>query len=535
MRYSRIVLGTPHLVPVECESPEVGILGSSSNQTYAARLDARAAAAQARGSLIVDDDGDLAFAEAATEGTGPFLGQRLTPLAGVGVGSVAWCIMWGIAVGKGQPQYWETQQHGKPLNAAITDPTPVMVDGARRARMEIFGSIRMNDTHDAFGKPHGRLTYPLKVAHPEWLLGDESQKGDYTSAPEALAWSGLDFAVRQVRDDRLWWIRNTVESYDLDGVDLNFFRMPWYFKPGMAEQGTPLMTDLVRNARRILDEVSEKRGRSILLGVRVPDTLEACARVGLDIETWLREGLVDRLLVGGGYAPFTSPYEELVALGHAHDVPVYPCINCGAPPGGPDEALRGAASNIYRSSADGIYLWNYQYRDIPKIGYGRPADEGYALLKELGSPTGLRYRDKIFGIENARAVGPYAVASHSTQLPATLGNQALAAVRSLRLRVGDDVAAAHRSGKVAGVTLTLALSGSTPRDAIAVQFNGERLLSLQQAPAEIDDGLNRRLYTIPPMAVKQGDNAITAWVEGRGNRSGEHVSLEEVWIHVRYA
>lgn len=513
-------------------------MGSSSNQTYAARVEARAAAAQARGRLIVDDDGDLVFEEAATEGPGPFLDQRLTPLAEVGVGSVAWCIMWGIAVGKGQPQYWETQQHDKPLNAAVPDPTPVMVDGARRPQMEIVGSIRMNDTHDAFGKPHGRLTYPLKVAHPEWLLGDKSLKGDFASAPEALTWSGLDFAVEQVRDDRLWWIRNTAERYGLDGVDLNFFRMPWYFKPGRAEQGMLVITDLVRSARRILDGASEKRGRPMLLGVRVPDTLEACARVGLDIASWLREGLVDRLLVGGGYVPFTSPYSELVALGHAHDVPVYPCINCGAPPGGPDEALRGAASNIYLSGADGIYLWNYQYRDIPKLGYGRPTDEGYALLKELGSPSGLRYGDKTYGVENSRAVGPYAVASHSTQLPVNLGSQALATVTSVRLRVGDDVAGAHRSGKVAGVALTLALSGSMSADAIAVQFNGERLQPLHEVPVPATDaayGLDRRDYEIPPLAVKQGDNAITAWIESRENRSGEQLALEEAWLYVKYA
>ena len=49
--------------------------------------------------------------------------------------------------------------------------------------MEIFASIRMNDTHDAFGKPHGRLDYPLKLEHPEWLLGDESSKGRLPRSP----------------------------------------------------------------------------------------------------------------------------------------------------------------------------------------------------------------------------------------------------------------------------------------------------------------------------------------------------------------
>ena len=91
--------------------------------------------------------------------------------------------MWGIAVGKGQTSYWQTQQLGMPLNPAIADPTPVMTDAARRLGMEVFASIRMNDTHDAFGKPHGRLDYPLKLEHPEWLLGDESRRGDFHAAP----------------------------------------------------------------------------------------------------------------------------------------------------------------------------------------------------------------------------------------------------------------------------------------------------------------------------------------------------------------
>ena len=500
------------------------------------RRDARLRAAGGRGRLIIDDDGDLVFTEAARRGLKSFLEQRLDPLAGTGVKSVAWCIMWGIAVGKGQTTYWETQQTGRPLSSAMPDPTPVMVEAARRAGMEIFGSIRMNDTHDAFGKPHGRLVYPLKVEHPEWLLGDESQRGDFLKTPEALTWSGLDYAVPQVREDRLWWVRHTAESYDLDGVDLNFFRMPWFFKPGAAEQGMPLMTDLVRQARGVLDEVSERRGRPMLLGVRVPGAIEDCRRVGIDVETWLREGLVDRLLFGGGYSPFTSPAEELVRLAHAHDVPAYPCINCGAPSLGGDEALRGAASNIHWSGADGIYLWNYQYRDVPKLGYGRPTAEGYDLLSEIESAPALMYLDKAFGVESVSTIAPYAIASHGAQLPLALGRQALESVRTVRLRVGDDVAAAHRAGRLDRALLALELEGSERGDVIAVQVNGRRLRPVNCPP--VRDGaspkLDRRRYEIPGAAMLQGDNAVAVWIEGRRGRTGAPILLDRAWLHVSY-
>ena len=59
-------------------------------------------------------------------------------------------------------------------------------------------------------------------------------------------WSGFDFAHEQVREDRLWWVVNTAKRYDLDGVDLNLFRMPWVFKLGQEEENLPLMTDFIR-------------------------------------------------------------------------------------------------------------------------------------------------------------------------------------------------------------------------------------------------------------------------------------------------
>ena len=99
--------------------------------------------------IILDDDGDLVYSPEAKKGARAFLALRLNPVLGTPVDSIAWCIMWGIAKGQGQTRYWETQQRGCPLNESISDPTPVMVQAAQKHQLEIFGSIRMNDTHDA--------------------------------------------------------------------------------------------------------------------------------------------------------------------------------------------------------------------------------------------------------------------------------------------------------------------------------------------------------------------------------------------------
>ena len=479
---------------------------------------ARREAAWRRRRIILDDDGDLVFSDDAKRGPEPFLGQRFNPVLGRPVDSIAWCIMWGIAVGKGETTYWQTQQRGEPLNDAVADPTPVMAEAARSKGIEVFGSIRMNDTHDAFGKPHERLDYHLKLDHPEWLLGDESMRDDISATAAALYWSGLDYAVPQVREDRLWWIRNTAESYDLDGIDLNFFRMPYYFKPGAERDGIPIMTELVRTARRIVDEASAHRERPLLLGVRTPGTVETCLAVGLDVETWLKEGLVDRLLVGGGYVPLTSPAEELVRLGHEHDVPVYPCINCGAPIQGTDSELRAAASNILWTGADGIYLWNYQYRDVQKLGYGRPVDEAYELLDEIGSAASLRYTDKSFSLEHRVGVESYARACHPTQLPARVDVYAGAA---LRLRVGDDLRAADDVGRVREATLRLEVDGLSRGAEVNVVLNGRRL-------AAADPASDDTVFDVPCSAVLRGDNELHVRVVGQtiGTPLVEAVTLD---------
>ena len=482
--------------------------------------------------LILDDDGDLVYDPEAAKGAEAFLGVRLRPVLGTPVDSIAWCIMWGIAQGPGQTRYWQTQQQDRPLNEAIHDPTPIMVEGIHRHGLEVFGSIRMNDTHDAFGMPEGKLVYPPKVAHPEWLLGERSQKGSPFTTLEAAMWSGLNFGLPEVREDRLWWVRHTAENYDLDGVDLNFFRMPWYFKPGEEEAGASLMSDLIQGAHRIVRKVSESRQRPMLLGVRVPGTLQACNRIGLDVETWLEQGWVDRMLIGGGYTVFTNPARELVNLGHRHDVPVYPCINCGLKVFGSDETMRGAASNIFSAGADGIYLWNYHYRQVPMLAYGRPVPEAYGLLEDIQSASSLQFRDKRFGVDYIQDIGPYAIASHPGQLPLELSRGNPGPAAKVELPVGDDLEAAGGADRPGAVRLDLDVEGLNRGERIAGRLNGEELAL--EAGEDAPEGLKRLGCPVQAAMVRRGMNRLEVRVE-KGGRPRDGLRLRGVWLTVKYS
>ena len=197
------------------------------------------------------------------------------------------------------------------------------------------------------------------------------------------------------------------------------------------------------------------------------------------------------------------------------------------PSGAPPPTSTGPAG-------DGIYLWNYQYRNAPRIGYGRPQPAVYELLRELASPQAVARGDKLFGVENVERVGPYAIASHPTQLPLDLGSRALKIVKSVRLRVGDDLGAAQREGRLDRAVLTLALDGTQPGDSIGVQINGVRL-SRPDRPAATgngDDDSGCLHWDVPAEAAAQGDNMLTVWIDQRSPQARDALTLKEAWLQV---
>ena len=176
-------------------------------------------------------------------------------------------------------------------------------------------------------------------------------------------------------------IEDICRRYDIDGLELDFWRHPPFFK-SYAVSGKPVsteernqMTGLLLRIRTMTEQAGLDRGRPLLVAVRVPDSVGACLSLGFDIELWLKESLFD-ILIGGNGVQLT-PWEETVALGHAHDVPVYPCIRPAIPSrrgvGSSAESYRALAMNIWRSGADGIYTFNmFKTRD--------------RMFRELGDP-----------------------------------------------------------------------------------------------------------------------------------------------------
>ena len=448
----------------------------------------RRAAAHRRRRIIFNDDGNGERHPNANTAEG-FLDVRLRPRLETQMDSIFYCTgastfthdtnIPGVRLddapraGIGVPAQ-DTQHGGRgPENARALikegrDVLQVVVDFAHEHDLEVFWTLRMNDIHDA--RDQQDLSR-LKQDHLDWLIGgkDFGVLRDPTTT-EYWAASALNYAVDGVRDNRFRLIEEVCERYDVDGIEMDFDRMPHLFPPGQEEQNIPLMTEFVRRVRRRMDEVQRQRGRPLLLSARVPDTVQLCRNIGLDIETYLGEGLLDLLAPGFAYDPWQMQCSELIDLGHEHDVPVYPTLS-NAPNHGlyrvawPHEwgAMdRAVASNYWYAGADGIYDFNdYCWGDFGLREWQVAREGRYDLdmriqeskWHEIGDPQTLAGKSKLYlmsrGVPihyNMNNAGP------SPLLPVDLS-----AARILPLVVGDDIPSAVTQGTLLGTRLRMHL------------------------------------------------------------------------------
>jgi|GEM_PF-884418 len=149
---------------------------------------------QRRRIIFNDDTYEMSREDANTpEG---FLRRRLQPLVGTHVDTISWSVLggwadapvydskvqpvFGLAHG-GPPKVWSpyTARNLQELIQSGNDPLQVVIDFAHSNGMELFASIRMNDSHDSFLPG---LVSLWKKEHPELLVDQNDIGGSRSNA-----------------------------------------------------------------------------------------------------------------------------------------------------------------------------------------------------------------------------------------------------------------------------------------------------------------------------------------------------------------
>ena len=243
---------------------------------------------------------------------GNFTAQRLQTYRGSQVSTVAYC-PWSSGFGlmtttrAGEfldmprciPELQPACHNAAPLLKAMgLDCLDLTADYCRTNGMEVFVSIRVNDTHDVSyfipgtNPPRSYLFPKWKDAHPECLFGS------YSNKPPFCAWSAVDFENPTTRAYMKKFVKDFVENYDVDGIEYDFFRHGQLFKTvGWGAHATEtqlkLMTDFMLELRAITEAAGQKKGKPILVLVRTSDSLAYAKAQGIDVEAWLRRGVMD--------------------------------------------------------------------------------------------------------------------------------------------------------------------------------------------------------------------------------------------------
>ena len=403
------------------------------------------------------------------------------------------------------------------------DPLRVMVDWAHEHDKEFFWSFRMNDTHDGAGAWYSPHVLPdLKKRHPEWLLGNPKNR------PKRGKWSAVNFGREEIRDLAFQYCEEVCQNYDVDGIQLDFQRHYVYFKgPASGRDANDdersQMTSLIRRIREMTEQVGLKRGRPILVSIRVPDSVGYCRAMGLDVERWLEEGLVDMMAVSCYFR--LNPWEVSVALGHKHGVPVYPCLSETRMSDAEaqslrasDAAYRGRAMAAWAAGADGIYMFNLSEttRDI---------------FKQMGSPASMKTLDKVYttGARGVRGANSWLanglrflnrkVVSPESPLVMRPGKTS-----ELTIDIGDDMQALEREGSLPRVQLRIRPVAEMDPARWSIRWEGEPL----QEGRRVENWIE---YSVDPRLVRRGANRLALAVASEGNKE---VKLNDLVVWVRF-
>lgn len=420
------------------------------------------------------------------------------------------------------------------------DPVRDQWEATRGIGADFFISYRMNDWHNIQDK-----TFPTHNAfwreHPECWLGDRDRMG--LSDNLRL----FNYMMPAVREHYFAIIEELCTKYDLDGVELDFQRVPRFFHDHEVEKGKSVMTAFVSRIRVMMSRIGTERGKPLRLCVRIPDGIAACEKVGLDVVAWDAAGLIDMINLSSFFHHSLEIDLEGVKAATRHAkvfgemnklyMQCMPVRFVGIKGSVNEynartmrrvttfEMYRATAMNFFRRGADGLSIFNLDYVDGDcynlKVSQLEQPLKRLAMVEMLRGITDLPFLE---GQSKNYIVYPNSQVSRPS-FPAK-------DAQTVRLVIADDPT---KVKFVKGI-LRIETKEDSTAHRIEVKLNGHILASCEPADTELFEPVHRnegfpnrellKFYCVPLEHVITGSNQVEITNQDRPKSSLTLFSLE---------
>jgi hypothetical protein len=302
------------------------------------------------------------------------------------------------------------------------------ISASRQRSIVPWISVRTNDPHGYLEKwVENPINCPLFHDPANRLKGTPLRPGKHAD----VLWVGLNYERQEVRDYFMAMIRELVEDYDAEGLELDFLRTPAICEPGASQETIDIITSWIGDIRALTQKRAKETGRPYPLGLRIPAALGALRSIGLDVLALVDAGHINFLSFSNYMQTgWDLPLDELrKQVGDS--VALYGNIESGLnglPVCNPDivvptdqpqldaaprtgvqmrcpfvvtEALLGAVAGRWALGADGIELYNYYAADeddANRICTWDNIEADYTAIPHLHSLDTLRGREKQYAL-----------------------------------------------------------------------------------------------------------------------------------------
>jgi len=428
---------------------------------------------------------------------------------------------------------WRIMRMVRDAKEMGTDQVREIIKRGREKGLPVFPSLKLQDMSEPGGERCGWL---------KWEHGRAVCLGQKDERDARWEWC-YDFSNELVRQEKLSLIREMLDDYQADGMELDFMFFPAYFRNAEVEKNIPLMNQFVAQVKELANEVGRKQGRTIPICARVHYRREENLRIGLDVETWLKDKNIDYVVGQVRDVLFDTGLQAhwLADTANAAGVAAYirpPLAVYDERTGFPSiEMYRALGQTLLRQGFAGMFLgylsWPFSERE-------------YQILREVAHPESNGRRDKRYLLQ-PRELGTGFAEPPQRQLPLALGEGETAKVTIL---VSDDLESARKDGEMRKPVLTIRFSFFCVEDEVEFRFNGQ-VLPLEEAEVTDERALRIPLQQRPidaPLSfsahwfrwrldidlLKPGENTLEVEVKRFEKTAGFTRSINGVEIQTRY-